>query len=147
MILVSLCCRLWTVSSWISGWKHDYVVKVFRVFRFFTPPFRFFTPPCHSLQAQVPAAPWTARCLRTGMCGNQNHVRSAFATAARWCVMTFTVRNQPTAPTPSLPRASAAPPAPTTVKSHLPFSQSEQVVASFVRILQRSEDQMQSYKI
>ncbi|MED6278127.1 hypothetical protein CHARACLAT_020560, partial [Characodon lateralis] len=63
--------------------------------------------------AQGPAAPLKARSLRTGTCGNQSHVKSVCATAELCCAMRFSAKSQQTAPTPSSPRASAAPFAPT----------------------------------
>lgn len=66
------------------------------------------TPESLLFQVQLEAAPWTARCLRTGMCGNQSHARSVCVTAARWCAMRSSARIQLTAPTPSFPMMSAA---------------------------------------
>ncbi|MED6248568.1 hypothetical protein ATANTOWER_002037, partial [Ataeniobius toweri] len=63
--------------------------------------------------AQGPDAPLKARSLRTGTCGNQSHVKSVCATAELCCAMRFSAKSQQTAPTPSSPRASAAPFAPT----------------------------------
>lgn len=75
---------------------------------------------CRPPQAWAKAAPWTARCLRTGMCGNQSHARSACATAAPWCATRSSARTPVTAPTLSSPTTSAAPSAPTTVNFQVP---------------------------
>lgn len=81
------------------------------------------TPPYPSHQAPVPVAPWTARCLRTGMCGNQNRVRSVCVTVVQWCVTMSTVMSRPTAQTPSSPMESAVPSALTMVTpTHQPFT-------------------------
>lgn len=68
-------------------------------------------------QARARAALLTVMCLRTGMCGNQNHVRSVCATVATWCAKRSSARTQVTVPTQSSPTTSAAPSALTMVGS------------------------------